>query len=64
MLCVRFEFLGLKLVSWRLIGFRVKETSNLNSDGSIESGTSILVGLHMCFVFTGFRMNPERLVEV
>ena len=41
------NFFGVKLVSWHLIEFRVKESSNSNSDGSIESGTSNLVGVHI-----------------
>ena len=44
---MRFEFLGLKLVSQSFIEFRFKETSNLNSDSSIESGTSNLVRVHV-----------------
>ena len=41
-----------------VIGFRVKDTSNSISDGSIASGMSNLVGLDIWFVFTGFWTNP------
>ena len=40
----------------------VKTTSYGNSDRAVESGTSILVWLHISFARTGFRTNPEHPV--
>lgn len=40
---------------------RVKEAPKSNSDITIESGMSFLVGIHVCFVKFEFRINPEGL---
>lgn len=57
-------FLGIELVSCDFHWYRVNETSNSCFLSSFESGTSIIIDLHLWFVCTGFQMNLEGEFDI
>jgi len=56
-----FSLFRRQLVSCGFHRCRVKEASDSHFDGSIESGMSSIIDLHMWFVFTGSKRIPRVL---